>query len=204
MTNKIFAAAVLAMIGCPARAHHFMDGDVPQTFMQGLLSGLGHPLIGLDHAAFIVTAGFLLALVRGGVWGIAALIIGSLCGAALHLAGVNLPGSEAGVAVSVILIGVLAMAQCRLPLSWLAGGLVFAGAFHGHAYAESIFGAEMSPLVAYLTGFSAMQFAVATAAFLLHRWLINQRQPWIRPVFSALGMITGAVGLVYLAINIAG
>ena len=84
----------------PALAHHFMDGGLPQTFVQGLLSGLGHPLIGLDHAIFIIAAGFLLALVPGGLWGIAALIAGSLAGAALHLFGLDLPGGEIGVAAA--------------------------------------------------------------------------------------------------------
>lgn len=45
-------------------AHHFMEDQLPQTFAQGLLSGLAHPVIGVDHLAFIVAAGFLLALVR--------------------------------------------------------------------------------------------------------------------------------------------
>ena len=55
------AATALALLPRIAWAHHFMGGGLPQTFTQGLLSGLGHPVIGLDHAAFIVAAGFFLA-----------------------------------------------------------------------------------------------------------------------------------------------
>src|SRR6267154_4135416 len=88
----------------PIWAHHFMGGGVPATFAQGLLSGLGHPVIGLDHAAFIIAAGFFLASFEGGMWGILALIVGTLLGAALHLAGAGLPGADIGVALSVILI----------------------------------------------------------------------------------------------------
>ena len=40
-----------------AQAHHVMGGRTPETFMQGLLSGLAHPVIGLDHLAFIVAMG---------------------------------------------------------------------------------------------------------------------------------------------------
>ena len=50
-----------------------MDGALPPTFMEGLLSGLGHPLIGVDHAAFIVATGFLLALLKDGLGGVLAL-----------------------------------------------------------------------------------------------------------------------------------
>ena len=43
--------------------------------------------------------------------------------------------------------------------SLLTAGLVaFAGIFHGYAYAESIFGAEPTPLYAYLAGFAIIQF----------------------------------------------
>jgi urease accessory protein len=203
-TFTVAVAAAIAALPLPSSAHHFMDGGLPQTFAQGLLSGLAHPVIGLDHAAFIVGAGFFLALVEGGMWGILALIGGSLFGAALHLAGFGIPGGEVGVALSVILIGGLVMAQRRIELSWLSGGLALAGALHGHAYAETIFGAEAAPLGAYLIGFSLVQLGIAASVLLIHRRLIATREAWARPVSSALGASVGATGLVFLFINIAG
>ncbi len=182
--------------------HHFMEGGLPETFAQGFLSGLGHPVIGLDHAAFIVAAGFFLALVKGGMWGIVALTVGSLIGAVLHLRGFGLPAGEVGVALSVILIGGLVMARGRIRLSWLAGGLALAGVLHGHAYAESIFGAEAAPLGAYLVGFSLIQLGIAAAAFLIHRRLLATREGWAKPVSSALGAAVGVIGVVFLVINV--
>ncbi len=203
---KAFTVAVAALAVLPrlAWAHHFMGGGVPETFAQGFLSGLGHPVIGLDHAAFIVAAGFFLALIQGGMWGVLALIAGSLVGAALHLTGFGLPGGEIGVALSVILIGGLLMARRRIGLTWLAGGLGLAGMLHGHAYAESIFGAEATPLVAYLFGFSLIQLGIAAAALLIHRRLIATRETWSRRIASGLGAAVGTIGAVFLAINIAG
>jgi len=180
-----------------------MEGGLPATFVEGLLSGLGHPLIGLDHAAFIVAAGFLLALVKGGMRGILALVAGALVGAVLHLAGVGLPGGEIGVALSVMLVGGLVMARRQFPLAVLAGGLAIAGALHGHAYAEAIFGAEPAPLGAYLAGFSIIQSCVAGAAFFVHRWLIAGRQAWARRISTALGAVAGTVGIVFLGLNVA-
>ena len=180
-----------------------MGGGLPETFAQGFLSGLGHPVIGLDHAAFIVAAGFFLAPVGGGMWGVLAIIGGSLFGAALHLLGVGLTGGEVGVALSVILIGGLVMARRRIELPWLAAGLALAGMLHGYAYAESIFGAEAAPLVAYLIGFSLVQLGIAAAAFLFHRRLIAAREAWTNPVSSGLGAAVGAIGVVFLAVNIA-
>ena len=52
--------------------------------------------------------------------------------------------------------------------------VLFAGAglFHGWAYGESIFGAEQTPLIAYLAGFSLVQLVVAVLAGLATRWVI--------------------------------
>jgi len=197
------AATALALLPRIAWAHHFMGGGLPQTFTQGLLSGLGHPVIGLDHAAFIVAAGFFLATVEGGMWGVLALIVGALLGAALHLAGAGLPGAEVGVALSVTLIGGLVMARRRIKLSLLAGGLALAGILHGYAYAESIFGAEAAPLAAYLIGFSLVQLGIAAAAFSIHRRLIATREAWAKLASSGIGAAAGTIGAVFLVINIA-
>src|SRR5438552_688041 len=56
LLRPIRAAAVslLAVLAAtPAFAHHVMGGRTPATFMEGLLSGLAHPLIGPDHLAFL-------------------------------------------------------------------------------------------------------------------------------------------------------
>jgi urease accessory protein len=147
--------------------------------------------IGLDHFAFIVAAGFFLALLPRGLWGIAALVAGSLAGAALHLGGVDIPGGEIAVAVSVIIIGAVLIARYRIAFSWAMAALAIAAILHGHAYAESIFGAEPAPLAAYLIGFSLIQLAIASTAFFLHRHLPRQTA-------VVLGSVVGVVGLVFL------
>ncbi|MFM9972651.1 MAG: HupE/UreJ family protein [Burkholderiales bacterium] len=194
----------LVLAATPALAHHVMDNQLPQTFMQGLFSGLGHPLIGLDHAAFIICAGFFLGLVKRGEWGIAALIAGSLFGALMHLAEISLPGGEILVALSVIFIAGLLLARRSISFAWVSIGLALAGVFHGSAYAESIFGAETTPLGAYLLGFSLIQFCVAFAALHLHRRSIVAREGRPNPLSKAIGVITGMTGLLYLVINAAG
>lgn len=180
-------------------AHHFMEDQLPRSFAQGLLSGLAHPVIGADHLAFIIAMGVVLALVRQGVWGVIAFTLGSLLGATLHLAGSSLAGGEVMVALSVILIGGVVMSGRRLSLSWLVSGLMFAGALHGYAYAESIFGAEPMPLSGYLLGFCSVQLSIGVAALLLHRRLIAISATSARPISSALGGVVGVVGVAFLA-----
>jgi urease accessory protein len=48
-TILIGALVVVCLLAEPAFAHHPMGGLTPATFADGLLSGLGHPVIGLDQ-----------------------------------------------------------------------------------------------------------------------------------------------------------
>src|SRR5258708_9875864 len=52
-TAGLFLASIALLID-PALAHHVMGGQVPVTFRDGLLSGLAHPIIGIDHFAAVV------------------------------------------------------------------------------------------------------------------------------------------------------
>src|ERR1044071_6160591 len=47
----------LFLMTASASAHHVMGGKMPTTFAEGFLSGLGHPVIGPDHLAFLLAIG---------------------------------------------------------------------------------------------------------------------------------------------------
>ena len=57
----------LLVVASPASAHHPMGGKMPSTFFEGFLSGLAHPLIGVDHLAFIVAVGLFAAIKPQGI-----------------------------------------------------------------------------------------------------------------------------------------
>lgn len=63
-TSPILALGVLAWLAEPAFAHHLMGVRTPASFAEGILSGLGHPVIGLDHFAAVVAVGCLAAAHR--------------------------------------------------------------------------------------------------------------------------------------------
>lgn len=201
--TRLFSIVVMTVMLLPSVvwAHHFMENQLPQTFAQGFLSGLAHPVIGVDHLAFIIATGFFLALVKNGVWGVIAFTLGSLLGAVLHLMGFGLAGSEVLVALSVVVIGGVIVSGRRITLAWLVGGLILAGIFHGYAYAESIFGAEPMPLSGYLIGFCSVQLGIGVAALLLHRRLIAISASRSRSIASAMGAVVGVIGVAFLASN---
>jgi urease accessory protein len=154
-----------------ASAHHVMGGKMPTTFTEGFLSGLAHPVIGPDHLAFLLAIG--VAVGVGGLNLVLPLlfVVASAIGVTLHVNGVNLPGAEIVVAVSVLFAGFLIARGRALPVSLWAILFAAAGLFHGYAFGESIFGAERSPLHAYLLGLIVVQSAltVGTALFVRRR-----------------------------------
>ena len=153
-----------ALSAAPALAHHPMGGATPSTLAQGLLSGIGHPIIGLDHLAFVIAVGIAAALLGSRFLLPLAFIGATILGTLVHLAALGLPAVEAVIAASVALVGLLLCMDRRPPLAVFAGLFALAGLFHGHAYGEAVFGAETTPVLAYLVGFAATQYAIAVLA----------------------------------------
>jgi urease accessory protein len=189
---------VLLTLAQQAMAHHMMDGRLPATFMEGLLSGLGHPVIGLDHLAFVVAIGVLSAGFARGALLPLPFVLAALLGTWMHCQKLNLPLAEPMVAMSVLGLGTLLLLNRRINFAWLAAIAGVAGLFHGYAYGESIVGAEPSPLFAYLLGFSLIQLAIALGAMALTRWLATQPLGWWATWERWLGFVITAIGAVFL------
>jgi urease accessory protein len=196
---KVLVVAVLAVMSQPALAHHVMGGLMPVTFMQGFLSGLGHPIIGLDHFAAMVAVGFIAAAHRTGAALIIGYVLAMIVGVALHVHGVTIPGSEILVALSVLMLGV-AM-QLHVGASIALALFAIGGFVNGYALGESIAGAEPTPLFAYFAGLAIVQALVAMAAMKLAQLFATDATPTL-PVRVASAAIM-AVGLVVLAMDVA-
>jgi len=191
------AAAMLAPTG--ALAHHVMGGKVPVTFMQGLLSGLAHPIIGLDHFAAVVGVGILAALLGRGVLPVLAFSAAMILGVVLHLASANIPAAEVLVGLSTLVIG--GLVALRLSVGVLPAAMLFAvaGVVHGYALGESIVGAEASPLGAYLTGLLVIQTVIAVAAYAATIRLRHRAPGFNRAGMAACGALIALVGVVTVA-----
>jgi urease accessory protein len=198
-------AGLLLVASTSVFAHHPMGGMTPQTLSQGLLSGLGHPVIGLDHLAFLVVAMLLASLLKGAARFLVplAFIGATVAGTVLHLGAANIPLSETLVALTVVVGGVLALT--RHNAGALALGALFAvsGIFHGYAYGESIVGAEATPLLAYLAGFAAIQYVLIVGGVLgLDR--IARHSEQARLIAARVGSVAALVtGGLFLALSFA-
>jgi urease accessory protein len=158
-----------ALTAHTAWAHHVMGGKLPTTFVEGTLSGLGHPLIGLDHLAAVIAVGCLAAAHSLGPVLVIGYVLAQVAGAALHVKGITVPAAELLVALSVIALGALLVLRRSLPPFLALGLFVLAGLFHGYALGETIVGAEPAPLAAYFVGFAVIQIVIALAAMTIAR-----------------------------------
>ncbi|MEM1316578.1 MAG: HupE/UreJ family protein [Pseudomonadota bacterium] len=147
---SLFSAA-LALLAHGAEAHEAGHGG--DGAGGGFLTGFLHPILGWDHVAAMVAVGLWGALLGApAVWTLpVAFPLVMALGGAVAVAGVPLPGVEAGIAVSALAIGLMVATAARPPL-WAAAALVaFFAVFHGHAH-----GAEMpasADAAAYAVGF---------------------------------------------------
>jgi len=203
-TAQATALAVFAsLIAAPALAHHPMGGATPETLWHGLLSGFGHPVIGFDHLAFVIAVGLAAAFTPRRFVTPLAFVAATIGGCLLTHGGIALPLVEFVVAGSVVLVG--GMVLSGRSFGGLAYGAVFAiaGLFHGSAYGEAIIGAETTPLLAYLAGFAAIQYAIACGALWLVRSLWNADTALaVKPRLA--GAIAAGIGAAFLIENIEG
>jgi len=188
-------------VSTPVLAHHALSGKLPGNGWEGFLSGLAHPVIGFDHFAFVVAVGLLAATKRQGIGLPIAFVLAALVGTGMHLWSFNLPIPEILVSASVLVFGGM-LAMQRSPNFWILLGLsAIAGLFHGYAYGESIIGAEMSPLFAYLLGFTAIQIAIASGAYSVGKLVLRQSNALSLRYF---GFTIAGVGAAFLSAAVFG
>ncbi len=182
-------AALLVVAALPAHAH------AQQGQAAGFLTGLRHPVSGLDHVLAMVSVGLWGAqLGAPAVWLLPVTFpIVMAFGGFLGLLGVPLPGVEFGIALSALLLGLAVATEARPPLPVAALLVAFFAVFHGHAH-----GTELPPGqsgLAYSLGFvtaTGCLHATGIAIGLVHRW------PAGRIALRVAGGLVAIAGLGFL------
>ena len=149
------AALAVALAPAIASAHTGIGATT------GFLHGFWHPIGGIDHVLAMVAVGLFAAQLGGrALWAVPATFVAVMAaGGALGMAGLALPAVEVGIALSVLVLGLVVLAGRRWPLGLAMALVAVFAVFHGHAH-----GAEM-PIDA--SGLSyGLGFMLATA--LLH------------------------------------
>ncbi|MBS0473234.1 MAG: HupE/UreJ family protein [Proteobacteria bacterium] len=171
-------------------AAHIVKGEAI-----GFLSGVEHPISGLDHVIAMVAVGMWGAqLGRPAIWLLPVTFpLVMAFGGFLGLIGVPLPGSEIAIALSGVCLGAVVLLESQPPL-WVAAALVGVfGLFHGYAH-----GAELPPgqnALLYSAGFvlaTGLLHATGIAIGVVHRW------PWGRVALRGAGAAVLCGGAFFL------
>jgi urease accessory protein len=174
----------------PAYAHEEVGGGA------GFLTGLLHPALGFDHLLAMLSVGILSVQIGGrAIWHVpATFVLIMIVGGFLGIKGVGIPMVEAGIAISVLILGA-ALAADKLIPEWVAViSVAVFGTFHGHAH-----GTEM-PLIAnpwlyglgFVTGTSIIHLMGVSLGFGFRRW---RRGPGL---LRAAGVCIAGVGCFFL------
>lgn len=184
--KKLISAVALSALATPALAHSGHEHT------DGLIAGFLHPLTGMDHLTAMVAVGlFGAAAMKGKVWAAPATFVSAMIGGALLAwAGVQLPMVEGGIALSVLVLGLMCAFALRIPTALALGLTAIFAVFHGYAH-----GAEASgSALAYVAGFS-------TATMLLHAGgtLVGLKTSAYRFALPVIGSSIAAAGAFFLA-----
>lgn len=194
MLGGIAAVILLSLLAMPpADAHHLMGMFALRPGpVSGLLSGLGHPVLGPDHLLFLLSMG-LVGLRKRFRW-VVALVGVALMASLLGMALPGLPGLQVLVPLSLILVALVTLG--RLP-TWL---LLPAAALHGYALSEAVLGWEPTPLAFYLLGLLISQSALLLVAVTFVRRRaekLGTQQRWLAAgLLMGLGLAFAWSGLV--------
>jgi urease accessory protein len=121
----------------------------------GFIHGFLHPLGGLDHILAMVAVGLFAARLGGrALWLVPASFVVTMAVAGVAgMTGFALPYVEAGIALSILVLGAAIALEMTMPVAAAMGLVAFFAVFHGHAH-----GAEMPETMsglAYGGGFIA-------------------------------------------------
>lgn len=166
--KKYLAIAVVSLVASPALAHHPLNGMPMETFAHGMLSGVGHPLLGFDHLFFVIAMGVAALFTAKRYVTPAAYIVAMLVGCGLMYAGISMPLAETFIVLSLLVVGGIVLSGRALTATTAIALFAAFGLFHGSAFGGSIAaqegGVNAAVLVGYLLGLGLLQYGIAVAA----------------------------------------
>lgn len=195
-STKYILAALAFSMPSMAFAHPGHDETV------GLMQGFGHPISGLDHILAMVMVGvFAWQLGGRALWLVpATFVLVMAVGGGLGVAGINVPFVEAGIALSVVVLGAAVAFGVKAPVAIVMALVGMFAVFHGYAH-----GAEMPENaggLAYAVGFisatAVLHLAGIGIGFLIGKFGerygdIVVRSAGALSAFAGIGILSGAL-----------
>ncbi|MGF1548685.1 MAG: HupE/UreJ family protein [Thiotrichales bacterium] len=189
---KRFAVLAFALLAAtPVLAH-----DLPGAHSHGFGAGMLHPLLGVDHLLAIIALGLWASLLQGRARWLAPAVFTAflLVGGLLGMVGMAIPHLEIGIALSVLVFGLMLASlvrNARFALLLAAGFALFHGNAHGVEMPQAL------DAMLYTAGYVTATAALAFAALGAGAWIQTQQQRLLRwggGTIAALGLASGLTG----------
>ena len=207
MLNVLVSTAALMLMSPVAFAHaaHAAHAGHAGHGGTGFAVGIAHPVEGMDHFLAMIAVGLLavrcasrstvvanLTNNRQALWQIPATFMAAMIlGGGLAWAGVPLPLAEWGIALSVLVFGVL-VALGNAPRIWVANVVVALFALlHGHAHVAEMDGGNVA---VYMGGFLVTTVALH-AVGIGSGWMLSSalKQTPIRVAGSSVAAVSAVL-----------
>ncbi len=178
--SSVATASVVLLGSLPAQAHGGVNG--------GVLAGLSHPLLGLDHLFLLLSVGAAASFISARllIWALGGAVLGAVLGGA----GMVLPAGELLAALAISSVGLLILATGRLidPTStWV--GVVVAAAVGSHGLLHGVESPKDGSTLIWWTGALVSSVLVSGAGYLILRRL---PMAWTRTAAVAF-LVIGAL-----------
>ena len=200
-TKHLIATTVATAAALPlsALAHMGTDGGGHHNFLDSLTHAFTHPFGGADHLAAMLAVGAWSALAFKSShksWAapaafVALLVAGCLAG----FAGLQVPAIEPMIAASVLVLGLLVMAQQKMALGAAAGLAGVFAFFHGAAHGNELVANTLPTALAAVIGMAAGSALLHISGMVLGHQVMQRHA-----VLAKLaGGVTAALGAFMLA-----
>ncbi|MFC1810396.1 HupE/UreJ family protein [Patescibacteria group bacterium] len=189
MKKLLFLFGLILLLIPQAALAHNIGGS-------GILSGITHPLLGLDHLLAMVAVGVISTQMgRKTIWKVpATFIVFMLIGGIIAILGLILPAVEIAIALSVLVLGVAIAFSKKIPGIWAMLFVALFAIFHGHAHGEEM------PVIAN-AGLYAIGFISSTTLLHISGVLIGHYAKKTKLTIKLLqfaGAGVGTMGLIFL------
>lgn len=189
---KSFLIALLfAAIPGVAYAH-----DGTNLGLGGFLSGIVHPVLGYDHLLAMLSVGIISAQIGGrAIWTVPSTFVAVMAvGGVLGLMNIGLTVTELGIAVSLVILGLVIAAERRIPMLAVMIGVGFFAIFHGYAHGTEM--PDTAEPVLYALGFLVGTAMIHIAGVVIGD--ISRHYERGKVVLRVGGALIAVVGLLFI------
>ena len=163
MLARLLAAAIAVLVADPALAELAGRVATPATIRDGLLAGLGQPVVVLNHLAAVIAVGCLAATRPKGVLPAVIYALATVIGAGAHIGERTVADAPVFAALTTVALGLLIFRKNPLRRDVVFALFAGTGLINGYVMGAVVAAAQRDPIIGYLIGLASIEIGIALA-----------------------------------------